>query len=260
MLTNVPQSNESFQTIPTDVPLSNEPKLTNVPLSIEPEPIIGQTEPQPQPKQVKDLVDFRLKSAAYTENPYDFSKELNIGDLYQDRIELKNHIRAYVVVNKFNLEHLLSSEYKIMVRYKGRYRETLLTAIVIDPNNHIYPLAFSITDSETTESWTYFLEIFGPNFHGYDTRFIVISDRKAKIINVVPKEFSFAIHIFCATLESTRITFRMAVKALTTIDFDKHMNAIRNTDPVGLQYILSIPKKTWSNLYIPMSMYVVTLN
>ncbi|KAF6165600.1 hypothetical protein GIB67_021870 [Kingdonia uniflora] len=31
------------------------------------------------------------------------------------------------------------------------------------------------------------------------------------------------------------------------------MNAIRNTDPMGLQYILGIPKEIWSNLYIPMS-------
>ncbi|KAF6145363.1 hypothetical protein GIB67_016824 [Kingdonia uniflora] len=148
---------------------------------------------------------------------------------------------------------------------KGRYRGTLLTTIAIDPSNHIFLLAFSIIDSETTESWTYFLEMFGSNFHGYDTRFAVISDRNPKIINVVPKVFPFAIHTFCAfhisnniktTLESTRIAFRMAVEALTNIDFDKHMNAIRNTDPVSLQYILGIPKETWFNLYIPMSRYV----
>ncbi|KAF6167687.1 hypothetical protein GIB67_017182 [Kingdonia uniflora] len=29
---------------------------------------------------------------------------------------------------------------------KGRYRGTLLTAIAIDPSNHIFLLAFSITD------------------------------------------------------------------------------------------------------------------
>ncbi|KAF6164276.1 hypothetical protein GIB67_010246 [Kingdonia uniflora] len=88
VLTNVPQSNEPFQTIRTNVPLSNEhsipqssihlsnepvltnvppskePMITNVPLSIEPKPIIGQTETlaefwfEPQPKQVKDLLDF----------------------------------------------------------------------------------------------------------------------------------------------------------------------------------------------------------
>ncbi|KAF6145820.1 hypothetical protein GIB67_028815 [Kingdonia uniflora] len=37
---------------------------------------------KPQPEQVEDLLDFRFKSAAYTEDPYDFSKEFNIGDLY----------------------------------------------------------------------------------------------------------------------------------------------------------------------------------
>ncbi|KAF6146698.1 hypothetical protein GIB67_008984 [Kingdonia uniflora] len=112
VLTNLPQSNEPFQTIPTNVPLSNEPfipqssihlsnepvlinvppsnepMLTNVPLLIEPKPIIGQTETsaefqfEAQPEQVKDLQDFCFKFAAYTENPYDFSKEFNIGDLY----------------------------------------------------------------------------------------------------------------------------------------------------------------------------------
>ncbi|KAF6166328.1 hypothetical protein GIB67_015874 [Kingdonia uniflora] len=151
---------------------------------------------------------------------------------------------------------------------KGRYRGTLLTTITMDPSNHIFPLAFSIIDSETTESWTYFLEIFGANFHGYDTRFVVIYVRNPRIINVVPKVFPFAIHTFCAfhisnniktTLESTMIAFRMAAEALTSIDFDKHMNTIQNTDLVGLQYILGIPKETWSNLYILMSRYVVTL-
>ncbi|KAF6151093.1 hypothetical protein GIB67_042428 [Kingdonia uniflora] len=49
----------------------------------------------------------------------------------------------------------------------------------------------------------------------------------------------------------------MAAEALTSIDFDKHKNVIRNTDPVGLQYILGIPIEIWSNLYIPMSRYGV---
>ncbi|KAF6158424.1 hypothetical protein GIB67_019463, partial [Kingdonia uniflora] len=151
---------------------------------------------------------------------------------------------------------------------KGRYHGTLLTAIAIDPSNHIFPLTFLVTESKTIESWTYFLEMFGFNFHGYDTRFVVISDRNSEIINNVPKVFRFTIHTFCAfyisnnikiTLKSTRITFRMATEALTSINFDKHMNVIQNTDLVGLQYILGIPKEIWYNLYISMSGYVVIL-
>ncbi|KAF6142892.1 hypothetical protein GIB67_022771 [Kingdonia uniflora] len=127
---------------------------------------------------------------------------------------------------------------------KWRYRGTLLIFIAIDPSNHIFLLVLSIIDLETTESWTYFLEMFRFNFHDYDTRFVVISDRNPKIINVVPKVFPFAIHTFCAfhisnsskaTLKSTRIAFRMAAEAQTCIDFDKHINTFQNTDPVGLQ-------------------------
>ncbi|KAF6167460.1 hypothetical protein GIB67_031661 [Kingdonia uniflora] len=251
-----------------------------------------------QPEQVKDLVDFQFKSFAYTEDPYDFSKEFNIGDLYRDRIKLKNHIKAYVVLNKFNLEHVLSNEYKIVMRGSfehtcqlltsyfvevrlvdpdfvfdiqttsckdkrfTRYRGTLLTAIAIDPSNHIFLLAFLIADSETTESWTYFLELFGSNFSVMTLDSSSSPTETPKLLMLYPKVFSFAIHMFCAfhisnniktTLESTRIAFRMVVEALTNIDFDKHMNVIRNIDPVGLQYILGIPKETWFNLYIPMN-------
>ncbi|KAF6171911.1 hypothetical protein GIB67_011808, partial [Kingdonia uniflora] len=89
--------------------------------------------------QVKDLLDFWSKSAAYTEDPYDFSKEFNIGDLYQNRIELKNRIRAYAVVNKFNFEHVLSNEYKIVMRGNYEHAYQLLTSYftevrLVDPN------------------------------------------------------------------------------------------------------------------------------
>ncbi|KAF6168204.1 hypothetical protein GIB67_011589 [Kingdonia uniflora] len=135
---------------------------------------------------------------------------------------------------------------------KGRYRGSLLTTITIDPNNYIFLLAFSVIESETIESWTYFLEMLRSNFYSFDTIFIVISDKNPEIINAIPKVFLFTVHTFCAfhilsniktTIESTMIAFRMIVEALTSIDFNKHMNPIQNTDLVGLQ-ILGILKET----------------
>ncbi|KAF6144047.1 hypothetical protein GIB67_037720 [Kingdonia uniflora] len=148
-LSNEPVIHLSNEPVLTNVPPSNEPMLTNVPLSIEPEPIIGQTETsaefrfEPQLEQVKNLLDFRFKSAAYTEDPYDFSKEFNIGDLYRDRIELKNRIRDYAVVNKFNLEHVLSNEYKIVIRGSFEHAYQLLTSYFV------YKVAYTSHD----ESW-----------------------------------------------------------------------------------------------------------
>ncbi|KAF6149827.1 hypothetical protein GIB67_010901, partial [Kingdonia uniflora] len=264
-LTNAPQSNEHFQTIPINVPLSNEhfipqssihlsnepmltnappsnePTLTNVPLSIEPEHIIGQTEFQfePQPEQVKYLVDYLFKSVAYTEDPYDFCKEFNIGDLYQDRIELKNHIRAYAVVNKFNLEHVLSNEYKIVVRCKGHkcsrriYATRLVGSAIFRLSTycsvHTYIRvetkggnAYKATSSRWVTSIIKQKLRKDPNYkpsriiddmqihHNIDVtfnlawrakknptlRFVLISDRNPRIINVVPKLYDHIYHQF----------------------------------------------------------------
>ncbi|KAF6136990.1 hypothetical protein GIB67_030754 [Kingdonia uniflora] len=82
-----------------------------------------------QPEQVNNLVHFLFKSAVYTEDPYYFSKEFNIGDLYRDRIKLKNYIRAYAIVNKFNPEHVLHEQrYKIVMRDSFEHTYQLLTS------------------------------------------------------------------------------------------------------------------------------------
>ncbi|KAF6151467.1 hypothetical protein GIB67_016279 [Kingdonia uniflora] len=98
MVTNVPQSNVHLSNEPmlTNIPPSNEHMLTNVHLSIESvvadlpfkneqsKPIIGKTKPsfklqfESQPQQVKDSLDFWLKSTAYTEDLYNFNKGFNI--------------------------------------------------------------------------------------------------------------------------------------------------------------------------------------
>ncbi|KAF6138825.1 hypothetical protein GIB67_005283 [Kingdonia uniflora] len=149
--------------------------LTNVPFSIEPETIIRQTKPSAkfqlelQPEQVKDLLDFWFKSATYAEDPYDLSKEFNIVDLYRDRIELRNYIRAFAVVNKFNLEHVLSNEYKIAVRCKGHKCSWQIYATRCEAsfNAHTNYLRATLR------------------------KFVIISDRDPGIINAIPKMTSY---------------------------------------------------------------------
>ncbi|KAF6140221.1 hypothetical protein GIB67_000269 [Kingdonia uniflora] len=99
-----------------------------------------------QPEQVKDLVDFQFKYAAYTEDPYDFSKEFSLGDLYRDMIKLKNHIRTYAVVNKFNLEHVLSNEYKIVMRGSFEHAYQLLTSYFME-------VRYGVAYTNHVESW-----------------------------------------------------------------------------------------------------------
>ena len=39
----------------------------------------------------------------------------------------------------------------------GKYKGKLMIAMVTDANNKIYPLAFAIVESESTETWGWFL-------------------------------------------------------------------------------------------------------
>mgnify|MGYP004712588053 FL=1 len=58
---------------------------------------------------------------------------------------------------------------------KGAYGGVLLTAVTLDANNSIFPIAFAVAEAENKETWSwffhYFEEFFGPftsenGFHG----------------------------------------------------------------------------------------------
>ncbi|GKB58759.1 zinc finger, SWIM-type containing protein [Tanacetum coccineum] len=61
---------------------------------------------------------------------------------------------------------------------KGPYPGQLLTAVGLDGNNGIYPLAYAILEKETTCSWTWFLECLGDDLGmTKESNFTFISDR-----------------------------------------------------------------------------------
>ena len=65
---------------------------------------------------------------------------------------------------------------------KGPYPGQLLTAVSVDPNNGIYPLAYGIVETENTESWTWFLNQLGDDLDLYrNSNFTFISDRQKVI-------------------------------------------------------------------------------
>ena len=62
---------------------------------------------------------------------------------------------------------------------KGPYPGQLLTAVGLDGNNGIYPVAYAIVEKETTSSWTWFLECLGDDLDlSRESNFTFISDRQ----------------------------------------------------------------------------------
>ena len=80
---------------------------------------------------------------------------------------------------------------------KGPYPGQLLTAVSVDPNNGIYPLAYGIVETENTESWTWFLNQLGDDLDLYrNSMFTVISDRQKVIYFLyISNKVTFSIKI-----------------------------------------------------------------
>jgi hypothetical protein len=62
---------------------------------------------------------------------------------------------------------------------KGPFPGQVLTAVGIDSNNGIYPVAYAVVEAETTSSWTWFLELIGDDLGlNSQSNFTFISDRQ----------------------------------------------------------------------------------
>ncbi|GJZ93063.1 mutator type transposase, partial [Tanacetum coccineum] len=61
----------------------------------------------------------------------------------------------------------------------GPYPGQILTAVGVDPNNRIYPLAYAVVESEIKESWLWFLDCLGDDLELFrNSNFTFISDRQ----------------------------------------------------------------------------------
>ena len=62
---------------------------------------------------------------------------------------------------------------------KTRYKGCLLTAVGIDPNDCIYPIAFGLVEVECTSSWEWFLTTLKEDLNITNTSpFTIMSDKQ----------------------------------------------------------------------------------
>ena len=67
----------------------------------------------------------------------------------------------------------------------GKYKETILTAIGIDCNKQIVPIAFAFVENENTESWYWFLECLKNHVVAGRPNVCLISDRHAGLLAAI---------------------------------------------------------------------------
>ncbi|KAK9216840.1 hypothetical protein WN944_008851 [Citrus x changshan-huyou] len=139
---------------------------------------------------------------------------------------------------------------------KGPYKGVLLSAVAIDANNGIFPLAFCVCSVESTTSWTWFLSHFREFLQ--DTRQLTfMCDRQKGIQNALALEFPNAHVRFCArhilaNLKSKhpqsdfKAYFWAAARASNRRAFDDAMQNIRAAHEGVYETLRRIPPKFWS--------------
>ncbi|XP_028067469.1 uncharacterized protein LOC114270220 [Camellia sinensis] len=79
---------------------------------------------------------------------------------------------------------------------KGRHKGCLLAAMAKDGNQGLYPLCFAIVDSESYDSWHWFLsKLFVILTPGRDIAFV--TDRHGGLLKALAEVFPFSSHSFC---------------------------------------------------------------
>ena len=63
----------------------------------------------------------------------------------------------------------------------------MLTAIEVDGNDQVVPIAFALVESENSESWLWFLKLLNRALVEERENVCVLHDRNAGLLNVVDK-------------------------------------------------------------------------
>ncbi|KAL4562872.1 hypothetical protein LXL04_026903 [Taraxacum kok-saghyz] len=141
---------------------------------------------------------------------------------------------------------------------KGPYPGQILSAVGLDSNNGIYPLAYSIVESENTASWTWFLDCLAEDLDlNASSNFTFISDRQKGLTNAIAKIFPNAEHRSClkhihenmrrfwSDTEYKNLLWDSATTT-TTPHFDNAMELFRQFDVEAYEWLKKIPPEQWS--------------
>ncbi|KAJ9558803.1 LOW QUALITY PROTEIN: hypothetical protein OSB04_013417 [Centaurea solstitialis] len=144
---------------------------------------------------------------------------------------------------------------------KGPFPGQILTAVGVDSNHGIYPVAYAIVEAETTNSWKWFLECLGDDLDlQANSNFTFVSDRQKGIIPAIAKMFPSAEHRFCLRhiQENMKLQWKgQAYKdllwecaaAYTVPQFKTAMEKLKRFNARCHDWLMKIPLQHWSRAH-----------
>lgn len=139
------------------------------------------------------------------------------------------------------------------------YGTQLLTAIGLDPNNNIYPIAYAIVEKENCDTWGWFLDHLKHDLEIDDgANWTFMSDKQKGLIEAFNDVLPFVAHRFCVrhlhsnfkkagfSGNTLRDALWKAASATTVKWFDERMVEIFDLDPEAAIWLRDKPPSEWS--------------
>ncbi|XP_020216322.1 uncharacterized protein LOC109800057 [Cajanus cajan] len=145
----------------------------------------------------------------------------------------------------------------------GKYKGTLLVVVAQDGNNKIFPIAFTIVEGETVETWFFFLHYLKRHVCPQDD-LCLISDRHESIKNAYTRQGSGwtpenSVHVFYIrhiaqnfmrhfkNTEQKKLIINMAY-GMTEPRFNYYYNTLRGEPKIEgvIEWLNTIPKEQWT--------------
>ncbi|XP_023748156.1 uncharacterized protein LOC111896393 [Lactuca sativa] len=192
-------------------------------------------------KQYEVLRDYILE--LQSTNP-DTTVKLELGDVSESNLGFKACLRDFLGLDGAHM--------------KGPYPGQILTAVGLDSNNGIYPLAYVIVKIENCESWNWFLECLGDDLDLHAmSNFTFVSDRQKGLLQAVSQLFPCAEHRFCLRHIHENMKKQWRTKeykdhlwdcatATTVPKFNHYMHQFILYDKSAYEWLKSIPPQHWA--------------
>ncbi|XP_022858231.1 uncharacterized protein LOC111379130 [Olea europaea var. sylvestris] len=134
----------------------------------------------------------------------------------------------------------------------------LLTAVGVDANNGMYPVAYAVVEVENGDNWKWFLELLKDDLHIHSSQhWIFISDKQKGLTNAIGTLFENSQHRTCVRHLYNNFSVchkGLALKnylwdvarATTISQWRQHMQQMMDLDPAAYGWLEEKPASHWS--------------
>ncbi|XP_025649566.1 uncharacterized protein [Arachis hypogaea] len=144
---------------------------------------------------------------------------------------------------------------------KGYYGGQLLSAVAQDANNHFYVIAYAVVDSETKQSWKWFLQLLQEDIGNCSTEeWNFISDQQKGLLPALHEVMPNAHHRNCVRhiwknfigkfkdKQLKNIVWACA-KSSTDAEFQHHMQRLKRMNEEAWAYLAKFQPSCWTKSY-----------